>query len=264
MRGIVDKELRVLSYMSRFDHPAGNIIGDDAILFREALKQLEYPKTLVLIIHSPGGVIEAAEKIGLMLRQTTKNLLVIVPDSAKSAATMLALMSNQILMSDLSELGPIDPQIPIGREPNTGAAIFRPAWSIIKAPNRLEGMLKGGLNAALVGVLAKSLDPTLFDVAQNALDLSATIAENWLSKYMGVDAKDAGSIAKYLGNHEKFVSHGRSIGLAEIQSIGVKAVKMDATLEEMAFELLLRSRMVLRERRMKIVDWDSSGLVADM
>jgi ClpP class serine protease len=35
---------------------------------------------------------------------------VIVPDQAKSAATLLALGAHHILMSKISDLGPIDPQ----------------------------------------------------------------------------------------------------------------------------------------------------------
>lgn len=38
-------------------------------------------------------------------------LRVVVPDFAKSAGTLMALGSDAVVMSDTSELGPIDPQI---------------------------------------------------------------------------------------------------------------------------------------------------------
>lgn len=258
-------QYRVLSYQARLDTPGGQIIEKDAILFREALRQLHNPTRLALILTSPGGVIEAAEKVGLMLRENVNDMLVIVPDAAKSAATMLALLANQILMSNLSELGPIDPQIPIGQDPNTGIPIFRPAWSIINAPFHLEGMLKEGkLDPNIVVVMARSFDTTLLDSAQNALDLSTTIAEGWLTKYMGLAPADAKRIAETLGDASKFLSHGRSIRLPEAQNLGLKVTQMDAVLEDLAFELFLRSLLVLRDRRMKIVDWDTGGLAADI
>jgi hypothetical protein len=256
---------RVLSYIARFDIPAGNILPQDGILFREALKQLENPPNLALIIHSPGGVIEATEKIGLLLRGNVNQLIVIIPDAAKSAATMLTLLANQIHMSDLSELGPIDPQIVVGPDPNTGMPVFRPAWSILNAPFHLQDMWKkGGLDPNIVTVLARHFDPTLVDVAQNALDLATTIAESWLTKYMGIPPADAKKTAEDLTDASKFLSHGRPIRLPDAQKLKLNAIRMDPVTEDLTFELYLRSIRVLRERRVKIVDWDSGGLAADI
>lgn len=43
-----------------------------------------------------------------------RRLTVIVPDQAKSAATLLALGAHQILMGPTSDLGPVDPQFQLG------------------------------------------------------------------------------------------------------------------------------------------------------
>jgi hypothetical protein len=255
---------RVLSYMARTDVPGGQIIQTDAVLFREALKQLQNPPNLALVLNSPGGIIEAAEKIGLMIRENVKELIVIIPDMAKSAATMLALLANQIFMSDLSEMGPIDPQILVGQDPNTGGPVFRPAWAIINAPFHLHDLLKGGkVDPNIIVVMARSFDTTLIDAAQNALDLSTTIAEGWMTKHMGLQPDEAKKIADTLGDASQFLSHGRSIRYPDAQKLGLKVAKMDPVLDEMTFELYLRSLRVLRDRRMKIVDWDSGGLAAD-
>lgn len=254
---------RALSYMSRFDVPAGNILPQDAVMFREAINQLGNPENLALVIHSPGGVIEATEKIGLLLREHVKQLLIIIPDAAKSAATMLALMGNEICMSDLSELGPIDPQINLGLDPN-GVQIFRPAWAIKNAPFHLQEMLKEGLNPNIVALLTRSLDPTLLDVAENALDLAATIAETWLAQFMGLSKDDSKRIAEYLSNASNFMSHGRPVRFPDAQKLGLKVKKMDPTLDTLSFELYLRTVRQLRERRVKLVDWAQGSLAADM
>lgn len=44
----------------------------------------------------------------------------------------------------------------------------------------------------------------------------------------------------------------------------MRVLRMDSTLEELTFELYLRSAQVLREKRVKIVDWITGGLAADM
>jgi hypothetical protein len=66
---------------------------------------------LDLMLNSPGGYGESAEKIIEMCREhCRKEFRVIVPNFAKSAATMIALGADVIVMGYLSELGPIDPQ----------------------------------------------------------------------------------------------------------------------------------------------------------
>ena len=44
-------------------------------------------------------------------KASTGRVRVIVPDYAKSAGTLMALGADRIIMSETSELGPIDPQV---------------------------------------------------------------------------------------------------------------------------------------------------------
>ena len=69
---------------------------------------------LDLMINSGGGSGEAAEKLVEMCRaHCREEFRVIVPNFAKSAATMIALGADVIVMGYPSELGPIDPQYQI-------------------------------------------------------------------------------------------------------------------------------------------------------
>ncbi|MDE0331149.1 MAG: hypothetical protein OXL41_04710 [Nitrospinae bacterium] len=86
-------------------------IGDEDIHgLMEVAHGLKGP-SLDLILHSPGGSLEAAEGIVFYLRSRFSDIRVIVPQLAMSAATMIACASNQILMGQHSFLGPTDPQI---------------------------------------------------------------------------------------------------------------------------------------------------------
>src|SRR5438445_1821942 len=92
--------------------PPGHIQIDpsDKIGFHDMLEQLEGPN-LDLILHSPGGYAEATETIVEEIRRKFDHVRCIVPSFAKSAATMMAMACDEILLDDDAELGPIDPQM---------------------------------------------------------------------------------------------------------------------------------------------------------
>lgn len=91
---------------------AAPIDRDDPAAFADLLYNLQADEDVDLLLHTGGGDIDAAEKLIRMLRQKvgTGTIRVIVPDFAKSAGTLMALGADVIIMSDTSELGPIDPQ----------------------------------------------------------------------------------------------------------------------------------------------------------
>jgi hypothetical protein len=70
------------------------------------------PKTPVaLIIDSPGGYAKAAYRLAAMLRDHCGGFVAVVPRYAKSAATLLALGADLIVMGRDAELGPLDAQV---------------------------------------------------------------------------------------------------------------------------------------------------------
>jgi len=63
-----------------------------------------------LWLDSPGGDAHAAYKLALYLRSRFEHVHVVIPDYAKSAATLLALVGESIYMGPSAELGPLDMQ----------------------------------------------------------------------------------------------------------------------------------------------------------
>ena len=105
---------KVVAFFTSFRWPV--ILEDpDADMLEEVLQNSDMKgKELVLIINSPGGDALAAERIVNICRSFSKGgFSAIVPKMAKSAATMVCFGAKKIIMSKTSELGPIDPQIPI-------------------------------------------------------------------------------------------------------------------------------------------------------
>lgn len=65
-----------------------------------------------LWLESTGGDANAAYKLALLLRAAAAEVRVVIPDYAKSAGTLLALVGNPLYMAPAAELGPLDPQLP--------------------------------------------------------------------------------------------------------------------------------------------------------
>ncbi|HEY3367122.1 MAG TPA: ATP-dependent Clp protease proteolytic subunit [Symbiobacteriaceae bacterium] len=68
-------------------------------------------KPIDLVLHTPGGLVIAAEQITRVLHAHKPGVTVIVPQYAMSGGTMLCLAAGQILMDANAMLGPIDPQL---------------------------------------------------------------------------------------------------------------------------------------------------------
>ena len=104
-------------YATKWTQADPNIGSNDVSITDEDLQGLMEvihglsSDNLDLILHSPGGVLEAAEAFVCYLRSKFKNIRVIVPQMAMSAATMIACAADIIIMGKHSFLGPIDPQI---------------------------------------------------------------------------------------------------------------------------------------------------------
>lgn len=62
-------------------------------------------------LHSPGGDAHATYKLFLDLRSRFKKIRAVVPDCAKSAATLLLLGADEIYMAPSADLGPLDIQL---------------------------------------------------------------------------------------------------------------------------------------------------------
>ncbi len=64
-----------------------------------------------LIVHTPGGLVLAAEQIARALKDHRGRTTVFVPHYAMSGGTLLALAADEIVMDQNAVLGPVDPQI---------------------------------------------------------------------------------------------------------------------------------------------------------
>jgi ClpP class serine protease len=95
-------------------------INDSEAVLR-AIKMTDNDVPLDLIVHTPGGLVLAAEQIANALRRHPAKVTVMVPHYAMSGGTLIALAADEIIMDENAVLGPVDPQL--GQQP--AASILR-------------------------------------------------------------------------------------------------------------------------------------------
>lgn len=86
------------------------IFPDSVTLFEDLIFDAKSSEDLHLMLDSPGGDGETAVRLVRSAQARCRELTVIVPDRAKSAATLLTMGAHHILMGPTSDLGPVDPQ----------------------------------------------------------------------------------------------------------------------------------------------------------
>jgi len=76
-----------------------------------AIQMTDKSVPIDLILHTPGGLVLAAEQIADALARHPAKVTVFVPHYAMSGGTLIALAADEIVMSENAVLGPVDPQL---------------------------------------------------------------------------------------------------------------------------------------------------------
>jgi len=85
-------------------------INDSEEVIR-AIKMTDPSVPIDFVLHTPGGLVLAAEQIANALANHPAKVTVVVPHYAMSGGTLIALAADEILMDENAVLGPIDPQL---------------------------------------------------------------------------------------------------------------------------------------------------------
>lgn len=144
-----------------------------------------------LLLQTPGGVVDACEKIISVLRLRGGEYRVVIPSWAKSAGTIIALSASSIIMGVNSELGPIDPQF-------NGI----PAEFIRDDPDEKYPYKQ---------------------IAESAISRTKKLANQVLSKGMlrQGDPTHVENIVNQLSSAQRYASHGAVINAEDAQHLGL-------------------------------------------
>ena len=212
-----ETERKLLAYVS-----CGRAIDEvDAFDLVRLLETVVPGARITLLLDSPGGDVDAAEKVVHVLREacaplagSAGDLEIVVPNAAKSAATLIALGADRILMSDSSELGPIDPQLQVAG----GGSV--PVFALIRAYEEAERRcVQHPDNSAFAAELGR-FDPILVAEMRQAVERARVCAENLLKR----QGANYTAVSEALMDIRRFPSHGQMIDWRTAKAIGIPHV----------------------------------------
>ncbi|MBC8350365.1 MAG: hypothetical protein H8E66_00145 [Planctomycetes bacterium] len=194
-------------------------------------------------IESPGGSANVAYKIALELRSRAHQLHAVVPDYAKSAATLLLLGFDHIYMDAAAELGPLDVQVEHPDRENVTVSGLDMAKALgFLSEFSAEFILQSGADiidatklsretvlerfshfvATFLEPVVAKLDPQLIHKASNDLDLATKYATTLLANRNVPEDHELASpehLASHLVNH--YPAHEFAISREEARGIGL-------------------------------------------
>lgn len=234
---------KLVVYTASMSHLMSGIMQLDAPPFEDCMRVCEGLKG-DLMINSLGGDANAAEKLLKMCRfRFSEEFNVIVPNYAKSAATLIALGADTILMGYLSELGPVDPQVQSVLP--TGETRLVPARAYIRGVENIrDRVAKGEPIAVYVPILAQ-VRPEMIAFCEEAIEFAKDFLRRWLPKGVLKGSKiDPENVISELVEGRKYKSHGQVIDYSEARSLlgdRVKLIDPSGELWDLVWELHLRS-----------------------
>jgi hypothetical protein len=246
----------VLTYVCSDRPGAGAQIAEDVIrTIAEQVRRLGKVKKLDLFLYSRGGSVDAPWPIICLLREYCDSLGVLIPFRAHSAATLVALGCDEIVMTPQAELGPIDP----AQNRVTPQEGGTPVQEEIRVEDVMSyvGFIrdKAGLGdqaaiASSIGILAEKLSPWVVGSIYRTHSHIRVVARKLLaSRAAPTDEQRLGLIIESLA--EKTYSHGHAVGRKEAKELGLPVVAAadDPELDALLWSLLEGYEADLEMRR---------------
>lgn len=205
---------RLISYVSG---SSALIDRDDKLGFVDLLHHATPSEDIDLLLHTGGGDIDAAEKLIGMVRDTVRTavLRVVVPDFAKSAGTLMALGADAIVMSDSSELGPIDPQVAVPDA--NGNRFSHSVFNYLDAYERFTEALAANPDDPTARLMLSKMDAHMVVHMGRVRDRALQLAEQLLSRGMMRDGGNWTQAAASLLDTSRWLSHGQMISWEDAQ-----------------------------------------------
>ena len=207
-------------------------------------------RLLNVLLNSSGGNIYSAYKAINVIRSKCSSLRVFVPLWAKSAATLMTLGSDEIVMGHQSELGPLDAPM----EHPTVEGIHLSAMDGVNSLDFLYGFCyyvtfdlggdirketrlsrKDSLQLALdftrqyVQPIVAKLDPLLINMCYRYLQIAEKYASELLLRYMFKDKRDKKDLAEDVSHKlvYEYPEHSFAICCSEAEHLGLNIVKAE-------------------------------------
>lgn len=247
------RDSKVVTYIcgDRQGAPQAQIAGDVIRPIYEHLRGIGKQKKIDFFIHSKGGEIEVPWRMITMLREFCDHLSILIPYHSQSAATLLALGCDEIIMGEKAELGPIDPSINFGRTGGTTAqeeVAVEDMMAFIRFVKSVSPLSRFLYSNHSIACLTEKLSPWNIGKIYRTHTHIRMVAKRMLKKHKQPLSKLVmNKVVKTLA--EKIYSHGHAICRVEAKEIGLPVVYANSKLDGFMWELfsLYEKTLKLRE-----------------
>jgi hypothetical protein len=222
-----NRESQLITYLTGTRQGATAQIGRDAVRpMYNHLREIGFEGVprIDLFLYSQGGLVDVPWPMVTMLREYCEELNVLIPYRAHSAATLIALGADSIVMGKKGELGPIDPIVT--RVEHGEQTVFQESMSVedimayIAFLKERAGLGDQVALADSVSILAEKLTPWKLGAMYRTHSHIRLIARKLLSSHKErLDERVIESIVEALT--EKLYFHGHAVGWREAEEIGL-------------------------------------------
>ena len=218
-----------------WNNPKGSVCHNDVVALYEILGKIGKQETVYMFIKSGGGHGQAALRLVSLLRQYCSNLVVLIPLECASAATMIALGANQILMGPMAYLTAVDTSLthnlsPLDRDNDRVSVSLDELTRVLrlwqeKSPDPEENPYKA---------LYPYIHPLVIGAVDRAGSLSIMLCKELLAHHMGDEAA-RDRIANAL--NANYPSHNYPILFEEAKKLGLKVEHLPVEINTLLLEL---------------------------
>jgi hypothetical protein len=218
-----------------WNNPQGSVCHNDVVALYELLENIGKQDTISLFIKSSGGDGRASLRLVSLLRQYCRRLIALVPLECASAATMIALGADEVLMGPMAYLTPVDTSLthdlsPLDRDNARVSVSLDELTRVIGLWRNEQTESKENPYKALF----QHVHPLVIGAVDRAESLSIMLCKQLLAYHIDDEAK-ADQIARTL--NAKYPSHSYPILFEEAQAIGLKVAHMPSDINTCLLEL---------------------------
>ncbi|MHA1330006.1 MAG: SDH family Clp fold serine proteinase [Candidatus Hodarchaeales archaeon] len=249
------RQSKVIVYFTGDRHPFGARIAEDAVRpLYDHLLNLEFEgdkRRIDVFLYSRGGDVSVPWRIVSMIREFCDEFNVSIPYRAQSAATLLSMGADNIIMGKKAELGPIDPTLV---KATMGETAVPPQEIAVEDVNSFLSFVKERANIndqdAVTNILSSLINQigplTLGSVNRQHHHIRLVARKLLTSRREKLDEEKISTIVETLT--EKIYSHGHAIGRREAKDIGLPVGYPDDDLEDLMWNLYLKCEELLKLR----------------
>ncbi len=214
---------------------AADVVGE--ILAQLQCLELRVPDLDFMIV-SQGGDPTVAWRLVSLIRERASRYSVLVPQAAFSAATLIALGADEIVMHANGNLGPVDPQIQgtkkgPSQQPETVRFGSEDLSAFLQYAREQVGLTDQQCMLRAFEFFCQDVGAVPVGVAARSSQLMLSMGEKLLHLHMTApeQAQQARTIVEAL--NRKFFHHGYPLSRREAREIGLKVAETEPELERL-------------------------------